>query len=234
MLYLAKLMFHVVAIILAAFQVLADSCPRSFLLHPNGNKNYCLTIDEVHSAGSPVYVRRCADPPAFGQVWYFMPFPRNAGYFLRNVIAGTNNLCLNAEICEFPTPPVDLIEPAHQQQRQALTPDRLESPPYNGRHLAITECYNDGANDWKQNGHHQIELGAFVDGRSTFRRLPLLTHQSPVWISATGGSMAVQSRSGIAMKEATIRTSAGRLRVMSLKTKVRDVARPDRDVVLGG
>lgn len=94
------MLFYLVAIFIAALQVLADTCPLSFRVHPNGNKDYCLTIDEVHSAGSAAYVRRCTNPPSFGQVWYFMPFPRNAGYFLRNVIAGTNNLCLNAEICE--------------------------------------------------------------------------------------------------------------------------------------
>lgn len=94
------MLFYLVAIIIAALQVLADTCPLSFRVHPNGNKDYCLTIDEVHSAGSTAYVRRCTSPPSFGQVWYFMPFPRNAGYFLRNVIADTNNLCLNAEICK--------------------------------------------------------------------------------------------------------------------------------------
>lgn len=111
-LYPVKMLFHFVVVILATLQVFADTCPRSFVLHPNENKDYCLTIDEVHSGGSSAYVRRCAKLPAFGQVWYFMPFPRNAGYFLRNVIAGTNNLCLNAEVCESPIPLVELIEPA--------------------------------------------------------------------------------------------------------------------------
>lgn len=90
----------IIVVALAGVQVRADTCPTSFLVHPNGNKDYCLTIDEVHTPNSRAYVRRCAAPPAFGQVWYFMPFPRNAGYFLRNLIAGTNNLCLNAEVCE--------------------------------------------------------------------------------------------------------------------------------------
>lgn len=96
------MLFHLIAVLLIvlAVHVRADTCPTSFLVHPNGNKDYCLTIDAVHTPNSRAYVRRCASPPAFGQVWYFMPFPRNAGYFLRNLIAGTNNLCLNAEVCE--------------------------------------------------------------------------------------------------------------------------------------
>lgn len=88
------------------------------------------------------------------------------------------------------------------------TSDRLESP-YNDRHLSITTCYNDGANDWKQNGHHQIELGALVDGHSKYTiHFSPLTHQSPVWTSAMGGSTAAQFRFGIATKAGTILTGA--------------------------
>lgn len=59
------MLFHIVAILLAALQVLADTCPISFVIYPNGNKDYCLTIEEVHTGGSLAYVRRCTFPRPF-------------------------------------------------------------------------------------------------------------------------------------------------------------------------